>query len=1306
MHRVVPELIVEKYRAGIFNGEFPAVGMFLDLSGFSTMTDTLMQHGQHGAEVLANLMHGVFDPLVEGIFDYGGKIVGFAGDGIMALYPIEEDVRSTCMSALTSAWLIQRRLARDSQRHTIYGTFEFTARIGLTCGTVSWGILHSEDKQNATYFFRGSAVDDCAQAEQHAGLGEILITEDLYAQAGDRIQVQPSGSFYRLTAFNADLPSARSVVFPPVDLGISRIFMPEEIIAHDARGEFRQVVNLFVRFPNLSNEKMQEITRVVFRLRQQYGGLLNRVDFGDKGCNMLMLWGAPVAYENDIHRALNFVLDLQAKVDVPVTAGVTYYVAHAGYLGSVMCEDYTCYGWGVNLASRFMTSAPLGEIWVDDRIARRVSSRFTIEYVGEQRFKGFSTVQRVNRLKSYNLHAESAYPGEMIGREREMASLEKFVEPIWKGDFAGALLVLGDAGIGKGRLVQGFRSSPLFESNKALWALCQSEQILRQSFNPFRSWLIHYFGVTTAKDAASRKEIFDSKINELIACVGEIELGAELDRLRSFLGALVDLFWEDSLYERLDAEARYNSTLLALITLVKAESQCQPLILFVEDMQFIDEDSLSFLPLLKRSILAGDEFYPVAIIATSRTELRNPVLKSAELFDAQMPLKGLTREAVARLVEILLGGVPSLDLANLVMERSEGNPYFIEQIIRYLQEEKLIEMSADGWKQVKRVRDTFLPGDIGALLVARLDQLARDVREVVHTASVLGREFILDVLSEMASEADQIEQYVTEAERSAIWIGGADKSYVFTHGLLRDAAYTMQMRARRQELHSLAVTALEKIYVDELKFHYAELAYHAERAELREKTQRYYSLAGKAASIAYQNAKGIEYISRALSFTPFSDVSAQFDLLVERVELYRRLGDRTAHLKDLESLERLARELDDPQREAMVEMLFAHYHVGISEFPAVVQHAERVLDISRDFRDADIVLKTYQVWPLALLRMGRLNDAMKIAQNGRQLAQDRGDLAKEGYILISMGLIAIEQRDPSIAQGYFERALAISRETEERRLESRALDNIGYAAGFVLQDYALAREYYEMGYELHRQFGERAQQNVVLGNLGWVAGMLGDFDAALSYYTRALSTAREVGNTHLETNTLINMSAVAGIVNDADASLEYAQRALELARKIGDRSAEAWSFMYTGYAYLLRNDLVRADDVFRQSMQIREEMGQPGLKTEPAAGLIQVLLLKGENELALTETESVYPILQNSDALQGTEEPLRVYYACFLALEKIQDPRARTVLRSAAQLLETQVSKLRDDDARRMFVENVPWRLAVRQAWNALRNED
>ncbi|MCI0556587.1 MAG: adenylate/guanylate cyclase domain-containing protein, partial [Anaerolineae bacterium] len=416
MHRVVPELILENYRLGRYSGEFPAVALFLDLSGFSTMTDALMQHGQHGAEVLAGLMHGVFDPLVESIFAYRGKIVSFAGDGIMALFPIESDERSIALTALTSAWEIQHRLEENPWRQTVYGKFQFSVKIGLAVGTVAWGILRSDDEQNATYYFRGSPVDESAEAEHHANAGEIIITDGMNQLLKDSIQTQPFGSFHRFSGFRIEIPAAISTVFQPVDVATARIFMPEKIIVQDVRSEFRQIVNLFMRFPDLPNEKLYEFFHIVFELHKKYGGLLNRLDFGDKGCNMLMLWGAPVAYENDIGRALNFILDLQARVDFPITTGITYYVAHAGYLGSTMCEDYTCYGWGINLASRFMMSASPGQVWVDDRIARRVSSRFDVEDVGAQRFKGFSSEQRVNLLKGYKREAELIYQGELIGR--------------------------------------------------------------------------------------------------------------------------------------------------------------------------------------------------------------------------------------------------------------------------------------------------------------------------------------------------------------------------------------------------------------------------------------------------------------------------------------------------------------------------------------------------------------------------------------------------------------------------------------------------------------------------------------------------------------------------------------------------------------------------------------------------------------------------------------------------------------------------------------------------------------------------
>jgi tetratricopeptide (TPR) repeat protein len=216
--------------------------------------------------------------------------------------------------------------------------------------------------------------------------------------------------------------------------------------------------------------------------------------------------------------------------------------------------------------------------------------------------------------------------------------------------------------------------------------------------------------------------------------------------------------------------------------------------------------------------------------------------------------------------------------------------------------------------------------------------------------------------------------------------------------------------------------------------------------------------------------------------------------------------------------------------------------------------------------------------------------------------------------------------------------------------------------------------------------------------------MQGDLPAARSYQERALLISREIANHYLETYNLINLSAVTSVTNDGQISLTYAQKALELSRKSGDPSSEAWSLLYMGYAYLLLGDFQEAELVLKRSVAIRDELGQTGMRMEALAGLIQTFLLKEDYAAAMREVEKIISYLQSGNTLDGAEAPLRVYYACYLALEKMQDPRSKTLLQSAAQLLETQVSKLRDEGSRQMFIENVPWRLAIQQAWQEKSN--
>ena len=1297
MHRVVPELILENYRAGRFSGEFPAAGMFLDLSGFSKMTDTLMQHGQHGAEVLASLMYGVFDPLVRNIFEYGGRIVSFAGDGIMALYPVMENERATALRALGAAWAIQRQLTENPERNTVYGRFSFSVKIGLTMGSVSWRILRSADGNQATYYFRGTAVDEAADAEHNATAGDIVFTEKFSRLFDGAIQARPHGSYHRFIEFTEEMPVATPCILPVVDVKSSCIFMPEDVILHDIRGEFRQIVNLFMRIPDLTDEKLEEFITAVFEFRKQYGGLLTRIDFGDKGCNLLMLWGAPIAYENDIGRALNFFLDLQARMNFPITAGVTYYIAHAGYLGSEMCEDYTCYGWGVNLASRFMMNAPMGQIWVDERVARRVSQSFDIEYLGNQQFKGFAVEQQVHILLGRKQTMDAIYQGEMVGREDELNRLDEFVKPIWQGRFAGVIGVAGDAGIGKGRLIHTFHTSSTFIEHKASWVVCQSDQILRQSFNSLRRWLYRYFGFSPKHTMDERKLIFDAKLDELIASIQTPDLAHALNRTRSILGALVDLYWDDSLYSQLDAEARYNNTYLALIALIKAESLRQPLVMFVDDIHFIDSDTNAFLIHLKRSLSAGSGSFPVAVVLAYRKQGADFQI-SDNLLDEEIELGGISDRDITRLAEIVLGGSVSPDLVVLLVSRSEGNPYFAEQIIRYLQEQGLLEMSSDGWRQVRRGRSSALPEDISALLVARLDQLAREVKAVVQTASVLGREFEVQVLSQMLGPDTETEQYVSEAEKAVIWLPLREMRYIFYHALLRDAAYSMQMRARRKELHRLALDALEKIHEGEEENHYAEFAYHAENGDLRPKAQQYYTLAGRVAAGLYQNSQAVDYFTRALAYTPFDDLETRFDLVAERVELFSRMAKRDLQLKDLNSLDEWAVQLKDNDRIMKVMMLRSAYHYFTGNYQASVDFAKQAENASDDVANSELARYTQIVWATSLLRLGHIDEAMQRARSALKRVQASGNQNEECRILNVMGLIAMEQKESSPAKIYFEDALRIAREVKNREVESRALNNLAMAEGSFNGNYALAREYYERSHAISLELGDQQGVSQSLGNLGYVAGMQGDFTSARSYQEQSLRITREIGNIYGELYALLNLSALDGINNEAESALRNARLAAELAQKASDRSGEAWAMLYLGHAHLLRDEFEQARHSYQISTEIRNELDQPSLSMEPLAGLVSVCMQMNDLESASLPAEKILKFLADGFTLEGTEYPLRVLYTCYLYLMRIKDLRSTQILKKAKDMLDAQASKFTDETDRKRYIENFSWRRAI---WDA-----
>ena len=419
-------------------------------------------------------------------------------------------------------------------------------------------------------------------------------------------------------------------------------FFPADLLTRQSQGEFRQVVTVFINLKTLPTEhEGTDFASTLFRLLAQYGGYLCRIgQIGDKdhGGTLLLFWGAPTSHEQNVMRALQFVVALQAAARSPLRAGVTTQLAYAGFVGSPRREEYTCYGAHVNLAARQMVMADWGEIWLDEETARVVGSAFECAHHGLFKFKGFSEERAIYRLLGRReVELESFYQGAMVGRQAELTQLATALAPLAEGQFAGVLTITGEAGMGKSRLVHELqqrgvgsketevRGAQQSSLRSVQWFLCQTDEILRQPLNPFRYWLRGYFHQSTSQSEAANKAAFITILDGLIATFAEatalvnrksqtINLKAELSRTRSFLGALVDLHWPDSLYAQVEPQLRFENTLAALKTLILAESLRQPVILHLEDAHWLDADSYTLLTRLTRNVAD----YPLAVIITTR----------------------------------------------------------------------------------------------------------------------------------------------------------------------------------------------------------------------------------------------------------------------------------------------------------------------------------------------------------------------------------------------------------------------------------------------------------------------------------------------------------------------------------------------------------------------------------------------------------------------------------------------------------------------------------------------------------------
>ncbi len=393
-------MIHDKYTANEMHGEFKALTLFMDMSGFTPMTEELMKYGKEGAEVLSSILNEVFIPIIDSVYNWGGFISGFAGDAFTAIFPNLNNPESV----LQVAGEIKQFFKQNGLRKTHLGDFQLQVKLGISFGDVEWGIVGDDDTNSninsKSYYFRGSAIDGCADSEHQCKKMDIVI--DSIARefiSGRPNSNKPNKIYYKIK--NVKPKTTKTTIAKTNNLTneVLEKFLPNKVLKFRGTGELRNIVSVFISFKGISkHDDINELVTDILTEGNRLGAYVKGLDFGDKGGTILVVFGSPVSYENDVERAINFILSIRNKYRDKIRAGITYGLVFAGLIGSSKRISYDVLGDTVNTSARSMMKAEWGQIWVGRGITNKVKHSFQCDKVGEYEFKGFKEPIPVHNL--------------------------------------------------------------------------------------------------------------------------------------------------------------------------------------------------------------------------------------------------------------------------------------------------------------------------------------------------------------------------------------------------------------------------------------------------------------------------------------------------------------------------------------------------------------------------------------------------------------------------------------------------------------------------------------------------------------------------------------------------------------------------------------------------------------------------------------------------------------------------------------------------------------------------------------------
>ena len=1060
---------------------------------------------------------------------------------------------------------------------------------------------------------------------------------------------------------------------PRVEVNLERLAM------EGLDGERKTVTALFADIKGstelierLDPEEARAIVDPVLHLMMQavhrFGGYVSQ----STGDGIFALFGAPIAHEDHPQRALHAALAMQqelrryaerlrneGKIPIEARVGVNTGEVVVRTIETGGHTEYTPVGHVTNLAARMQTAAPAGSIAASEATQRLCEGYFEFRALGPTAVKGLNTpieVYEVVRAGPLRTHFQlSARRGltRFVGREREMAALAGALEQARAGH-GQIVAAVGEAGAGKSRLMYEFKATL-----PNGWKLLEAYSVSHGKASAYLSvidLLRNYFRFANEDDERTRREKVTVRV---------VALDRSLEDILPYLLNLLGIIEGDDPLAQMDGRIKKRRTLEAIKRILLRESLNQPLMVIFEDLHWIDGETQALLNLLADSIGTAK----FLLLVNYRPEYSHQW--NSKTYYTQLRLDPLGTQSADKMLTALLGDGPDLiSLKQLIIERTEGTPFFMEETVQVLFDEGALARNGTV-KLTKSLNELKIPPTVQAILAARIDRLPSDQKTLLQTLAVIGREFVLSLVKAVTGPNPPRNLHEDRAStspgvrlaRSRDRFGGADDDleriladlqmaefiyerpaagdieYIFKHALTQEVAYNSLLIERRKLLHERAGEALESLFTDRLDDNVSELARHYSNSGNLEKAVQYLERAGRCAvSKALYEEATTNFTQALASLRRIPDASWSKEL---ELALQMGLGQCALVLKGFAApeverfytrAEALCEQLGDRPELFSVLHGLCYLRIVRGDAEQTYASARQLVSVARRTKSQDLLLEAYPPLGMALFTKARFAEAIEALELGTGLYdRDRHCAHASLYGL-----------DPAVAcscwwawslwlLGFADKASkrvchAVSLSKESSHFPSQI-----FALSYLAVIHQLRRNPPEAAEGATRALALASEHGMTLWlgwtklPFAWASGTRGGWEkSSINELSDAWKTFESTGANWSKTYFLACLADAHRGAGDPRSSLSAAQEGLRVASRTGEHFYRAELHRLKGESLTLTGDLTAAQVEFRCAIEIAQSQNAKSWELRATMSLARLLAEQGRRPEARAMLSEIY----------------------------------------------------------------------------------